>query len=322
MNKETIVDFESSHVEEAIKLLAAYYQFEKEVASELPSFIDYTILLKKNLQLLAEKGQGIALLENGCLIGYMAGYPIDALFGEAKGIFVPVFGHAAEFSRRIEIEQELYIKAAEKWVSQNIFTHSIAVFASDKDQLDLWHQLGFGNRCVDAIRKVKPRLEINLEFSFEEITIQNAYLVEKLHQEHNRYYRLAPMFMPTQEEDALADLIDWLSNNKNRMFCVKYNEIVAGYIRFQSTGESIFSFHPNMRNITGLYVLPLFRNLGIGEMLLHHIESILDQEKFTLLGVDYESINPKANRFWKKHFNPYTYSLVRRIDERVNSIRS
>ena len=45
--------------------------------------------------------------------------------------------------------------------------------------------------------------------------------------------------------------------------------------------------------------------------------TLLSDNQIPLVGVDYESINPKGNRFWFKHFLPYTYSLVRRIDERI-----
>lgn len=37
----------------------------------------------------------------------------------------------------------------------------------------------------------------------------------------------------------------------------------------------------------------------------------------TYLGVDYETVNPTALHFWTKYFTPYTYSYIRRIDERV-----
>lgn len=35
------------------------------------------------------------------------------------------------------------------------------------------------------------------------------------------------------------------------------------------------------------------------------------------IGVDCETINPTAFRFWGKYFDSYTYSFIRRIDERI-----
>jgi hypothetical protein len=41
----------------------------------------------------------------------------------------------------------------------------------------------------------------------------------------------------------------------------------------------------------------------------------LKTQGYTRLGVDYESFNPSGSGFWQKHFDAYTYGVVRRIDE-------
>ena len=138
MNPKYIAIFDASYVDDAIRLISAYYELEKKVVLELPSFNEYQILLKKNLKNLAEKGLGHVIVENDSVIGFIVGYPVKELFGREQGIFVPVFAHAAVLSRRMEIEEELYIIAAEKWVEQKIFTHTIAVFAHDKELQELW----------------------------------------------------------------------------------------------------------------------------------------------------------------------------------------
>ena len=48
--------------------------------------------------------------------------------------------------------------------------------------------------------------------------------------------------------------------------------------------------------------------------LLEHVKADLKAENIPLLGVDCESINPTANRFWQKFFTPYTCSVTRRIE--------
>lgn len=72
-------------------------------------------------------------------------------------------------------------------------------------------------------------------------------------------------------------------------------------------------------NITGAYVLESERKKGIGTMLLGAIQEWLLQNGYTLCGVDFESINITGSRFWNKHFVPYAYSMVRRIDERIST---
>lgn len=45
------------------------------------------------------------------------------------------------------------------------------------------------------------------------------------------------------------------------------------------------------------------------------MEVLYKAEGYLLLGVDCESFNPTARGFWLKYFTPYTYGLVRRIDD-------
>jgi len=320
MSRIVFKTFDLVHIEEAIRLVSHYYQEEKNEVSELPSFFDYHQNLTKHLKSLVVNQLGIVAIEDDIVIGFISGFSIPSFFGKAQGIFVPVYGHAAIQTRKCEIEQHLYVEAARRWVNQGIYTHSIAIFAHDKDLKDMWFHLGFGNRCIDAIRQVQSHNTINPLYQFEEITSQNVHSVVPIHEKHHQYYRQSPIFMPNQNEDALLDLLDWLKDSNHRMFSIKTNDQVVGYIRYQMNGESLFSIHNHMRNITGLYVLPEFRNFGIGEALLMFVENVLHDEKISLLGVDYESINPNAKYFWGKHFKPYTYSLVRRIDERIEDV--
>lgn len=46
------------------------------------------------------------------------------------------------------------------------------------------------------------------------------------------------------------------------------------------------------------------------------------KEGKSYMGVDYETINPTALRFWTKYFAPYTYSFIRRMDERIYQYES
>ena len=64
-----------------------------------------------------------------------------------------------------------------------------------------------------------------------------------------------------------------------------------------------------------IFVLPEYRGKGIAQTLLAHIIRTLRAENCTLLGVDCETFNPTAINFWSKNFAPYTYSVVRCIDE-------
>ncbi|MGN1181187.1 MAG: GNAT family N-acetyltransferase, partial [Suilimivivens sp.] len=64
-------------------------------------------------------------------------------------------------------------------------------------------------------------------------------------------------------------------------------------------------------------VLEEYRSKGVAKQLLDAMARRCMKEGKSYLGVDYETINPTALRFWTKYFEPYTYSFIRRIDERI-----
>jgi GNAT superfamily N-acetyltransferase len=83
-------------------------------------------------------------------------------------------------------------------------------------------------------------------------------------------------------------------------------------------GENFVTHHSmngyKMKNICGAYCLPDYRGKCIFQNLLNFVISILKDEGYTRLGVDFESYNPTAYGFWLKYFTAYTNSVVRRID--------
>ena len=67
-------------------------------------------------------------------------------------------------------------------------------------------------------------------------------------------------------------------------------------------------------NLKGAYCKPEFRGMKIIDDLLLYVLATLKSERFEYLGVDFESYNPTANRFWGKHFAEYTNSVTRKIE--------
>ena len=86
-------------------------------------------------------------------------------------------------------------------------------------------------------------------------------------------------------------------------------------------GETFFSEHPSISNICGAYVEKNYRKYGVAQQLLEYLCQICESEGKTYLGVDCETMNPTALRFWGKYFENYTYSYARRIDERLLVMR-
>jgi len=248
---------------------------------------------------------------------FLAGYDIEELWGKCKGIYCPLYGHGAIKRNRRKIYQYLYKKAAEIWVEKGITNHSITLYAQDKEILDTWFWMGFGIRCVDAIREVNQINKEKSEINIKKAKLSDVSSLADIDAKHNSYYKESPIFMPVQEEDPISHLTEWLGKENHHMWVAYDNKKVIGYMRIEENGERLFTEHQDIMNITGAYVEETYRGKSIGTYLLDSIQKWLIENEYKLCGVDFESINITGSEFWNKYFTPYTYSLARRIDERI-----
>lgn len=309
--------FETHHIDECLAILNKRYAREQVAVASLPSFGDYLPSLGARYESMAQYGTGRVLVVDGRVRGMMCGYPVRKFFGNADGVFVPVWANLVDTDCSPAAATELYSACAEEWVRGGMTSHLINIFAHERETFDALVRSGFGMRCVDAIR---PATRIVPGGKAPEVVPVEKDRVEKLadlHRQHNLYYRESPMFMPVEEEDPVKDLLDWLEPPDRYLFGYFEGDRCLGYARLQKTGDSIFSSHPSIMNVTALYVTPEARRKSVGTALLDAAMAFLAEKGIPLGGVDYESINPTGSRFWERYFTPYSLSLARRVDERI-----
>jgi ribosomal protein S18 acetylase RimI-like enzyme len=123
----------------------------------------------------------------------------------------------------------------------------------------------------------------------------------------------SPVFFPTNiyEYDHL------LSCSDSRHFVAKDRDKIIGFLAIGYEGENFIGNNKNMLHICGAYFMNDYRGTGIPAGLIDYLIKKIKSEGIEYLGVDFETINPNALRFWGKYFSSYTYSFVRRIDERI-----
>ncbi|AKB51662.1 hypothetical protein MSBRW_2409 [Methanosarcina barkeri str. Wiesmoor] len=308
------------YVNAAADLVMSAYIEEKTAIPFLPYEEEQLYFLRKLIKNLFNNGTGIVAVRSEELIGFIAGFEVEELFGKYKGIYSPLYGHGGKKEYRGILYQELYMHVAEKWVKNACFTHALTFFAHDTETIDLWFWQGFGLRCVDSIcesKKIPGNNPSNI--IIKKANELDIPALANIHRQHNMYYRNSPIFMPRINEDPVQDLTDWLKKVNHHLWAAYQDEKPLGYMRIQPNAETFVSEHKDIMNITGAYVMESERKAGIGTMLLGAIQEWLLKNGYTLCGVDFESINITGSRFWNKHFIPYTYSVVRRIDERIST---
>lgn len=309
----------NNYIEEMAAIALAEYQEECNSVHDLPRK-DYKDLFCNMLSNMVSNNLGVVALDKSKVVGFIACYgPIENFFGREKGVFSPIHGHGAIKENREKIYSMLYQNVARIWVEQDIFTHAIAVYAHNQVAINTYFQNGFGMRCVDAITSVnndKILFEAKSNVEIKEISMDEIISLVDLKNELALHIRNSPTFMPTQLFDMKRFKEQSIRRN-SRFFTANIEGKVVGYLEIMSSGENFTCDDEGTMNICGAYIYPEYRGTGIYKSLITYMIEKLKKENYKRCGVDFESINPNANRFWLKYFTPYTYSLVRRIDERI-----
>ena len=310
-----IVPFESRYFEEAAALALADYERQRQQIPCLPAVEAMPVWPE-----LAENGMGVAAFDGEHMVGFLCGFgPFENAFRstDVKGVFSPMGGHGAVLENRERIYSAMYQAAAEKWVKAGAVSHALCLYSWDESVQRRFFVGGFGQRCADAIR---PMTGLDCQpccgYEFEELAPQACRPVYPLELALDDHCRQSPFFM-NRTSDTPEQFLAAAGAEEARYFVAKQQGEVCAYVKISAIGETFAAAGAGYRHVNGAYCLPEHRGGGLYANLLNVAIEALAQEGYTLLGVDYESINPHGLGFWGKHFQAYTCSVVRRIDERV-----
>lgn len=306
----------SNYVGEAVALAMLEYERECTKCGQLIKN-DYKEKLQGLIEKLFQSKYGIMALEQEELMGYLCFYgPWDGFFGDVKGAFSPLGGSAVTGNDRNKTASLLFEKVSEELIKDEICSIAICVYAHDEEIAKSFVMNGFGIRCSDAIRDLNVDIDMHIKFdniSFSESEKGKYRDIRSLKIELAKHLSKGPIFFPTN----ISRIEDWLNNDESRIFVAKENNQIIGYIEVGDEGENFITENKAMRSICGAYFKKEHRNKEVAANLLNYICEELKSEGICYLGVDCETLNPNALRFWGKYFENYTYSFHRRIDERI-----
>ncbi len=322
-NKFNFVQVKIDYVDEALVMVLNAYIKERQSIPYLPD-ADFSNSIRDSIKYLFENGSGYAALLNNEFVGFLSGFKVDNFFGKYNGIYCPIYGHGVKPDYGLSLYSELYRYAADQWVKEEYITHAVTVFSHDDALVNMWFWQGFGLRCIDSIRQTSTlKLPASLTnstssgFEIRKAVAEDADILSDIHIQHNNYYRRSPVFMPRSNYDPVEEHMDWMSQEGNHEWVAYRSNKPIGIMRLCTEAESFISCHSSVMNIQDSFVIESERGNGVGSALLNTVQQWLMENGYPLCGVDYESINPQAKNFWGRYFTPYTYSLVRRIDEQI-----
>ncbi len=307
--------FRQEHVEQATTLVHQAYERERAAVPLLPTV--KSDILTSEIEQLCTEGLGFAVVQDGTLAGFLAGMRVQRFFGAADGVYIPIYGHGAQAEQRVSLQWALYAHAAQNWVDQGLTSHAITMFTHDGALVQAWFHMGFGLRCVDAIRPPAPVEAPDSGLTVRLLTPDDADAILPLHREHQSYYHRSPLFMPYRVDATAEWMRQWLEQPCHHIWAAFDEGQPVSYMQVKHGGETFVSDDAAMRNICGAFTAPAARGRGAATVLLRHICAWMAEQGFTRLGVDFESFNPLGSAFWLRHFTPFTYSLTRRVDERI-----
>jgi len=307
-----IVDFTAAHVMQAALIAKQNYEDERGFVPALPPVCDLP-----DLTAFAENGLGVAAFDGNDMIGFMCSISLferPFQIENLVGAYVPLHAHGAVLQGREKIYAEMYRAAAGKWIKEGAKSHAITLYAHDMAAQTQFFQYRFGLNGIDAIREIT---DMNINdypgFEFTEILPDEFELLWTLHNLMLDHFLQSPIFIrfPRGTKEEFRQINE---RQKPRYFAVKADNTIIAFMKLSKHGETFFSSNNDMMNVCGAYLLPEFRGKGIYGALLSHVLLTLKREGYKRLGVDFESFNFTARKFWLKHFTVYTNSVVRRID--------
>lgn len=308
------------YVEDAVSLAQQGYNNERKYVDGLYEK-DFKEILTSSIAEMFRGRYGAVAVEKGSLVGYLSFWGgINGQFGNVKGSFSPLFANAIGGDSRGKTASLLFQRVSEDMVKDGICSFAVCTYSHDHEIMDSLVMNGFGVRCADAIRRVdKPiHIQFNRDHAYEEIHYSNAGCLLSLKNSLVRHLRESPTYFPNNEFTA-ENFTAVCSRRQSRFFVAKDGVEAIGYIEIMKDGENFITEAPDMLNICGAYLIENYRGKNILQSLLSFALETLRDEGTRLLGVDCETINPTAFRFWGKYFDNYTYSFIRRIDERIIS---
>jgi len=312
-----IEKFKHTHIESAAQLLLSNYEDECKSVSALPTkdyYYDFCVLISR----MVKNNHGVLALQGNELVGFLSGTYFDSFKGLHRAVYCPIHAHGAK-DDKVDVYQRMYESIADAWVKDGCLTHALTLFAHDKPAIDTWFHLGFGNMCVDAIRRLDDVVGAKtVKYEIRPATQGDSELLLPLYQEHEMYYSSSPLFMPVLRVSQLSDLN--IVNNSDALTLIALDD--GKPIAMMTVGKDDTTFvdeDEKTLHLKSAYMLQEYRGAGLGAAMLQHIVEWLRGNGYERCYVDYESMNRFGGRYWSKHFTPFAYSMFRKLDERILS---
>ena len=315
-----VIEVRDMNIEEAVALCKQEYMEEMQKVKFMPPINQIMEdLLVEIIHQVKCATYGKALIYEEKLVGFLAFFgPWEGFHGVEKGAFSPLGASAFGGRDRGKTASLLFEAVAKEMVKDEVFSIAMSRYANNEEVNKSLCLNSFGIRCSDAILSLQDYTfdDRNLEIVIEELKGAEKLKIKELYEKLKNHLVQSPCFFPTPQNQTQR----WFENNNIRILAARQGNKIAEYMAIDDEAETFITERKDMSNICGAYVSEEYRSQGVAKQLLDAVVEICIKEGRSYLGVDYETVNPTALHFWTKYFVPYTYSFIRRIDERIEQL--
>jgi ribosomal protein S18 acetylase RimI-like enzyme len=311
----TITPLTPSDIPLAAKQFAIRFSGSRRTLPLLPSSYEDPARATEGLAGMASAGRALAAWDGNRLAGYLGWYEIDNFRRAShRAAYVPEWGFYAQPGREAQVVRALYRSASELWSTQGCSEHAITLLAGDNASRDAWFWSGFGLLVIDAVRSLDPiGAPIVPGYAVRRAEQADIPLLVEIEAEHDLHYTRPPVFMAAPKPDDAGAFERFLAVADNSAWLASREDEVAGYLRVEGSGFGAADVvqGENGAAVTGEYVRPAHRGMGLAPALLDAALAYYRGLGKVRLTVDFESTNPEAAAFWPRYFTPACYSLLR-----------
>ncbi len=311
-----VIPLQLDHLDDAAALFGEQYRALRVQVPVLPIRYEQKGVALDLLAAFFSSSLGVAAFEGGRLVGFLAGQVLPNFRGK-RAIYSPEWASSAALADSRCIYEAMYAQAAASWVEAGALAHLVVQLAHDRASLEGWHWLGFGMLAADAVRDLH-----SVEGPVAGVKIRRGDLADvdlalALNGALRRHIASSPTFLLT-EAAGRSHYEEWLANPACSFWLAYQGEEAVAYLEVgpASHDASTVIVDPGTASIMGAFTREDARGGGVGAALLERALQWARGQGYERLAVDFEPANLLAARFWRRHFAPVSYALVRFLDDR------
>lgn len=339
-----IVSLKEEHLQGAAALLASQHLADREREPALPSIDDIAlrvaeVLAKRGLpasdetagllpllRLSTRRGPGVAAFRDGQLVGYLRTSGLE-LTTRLRTASTGMQNLAVDPADGAQTYREMYAAVAPQWLAKRCFFHFVKLLARDKQAIDAWFSLGFGQVSVQVFRDTNYTHEKATGIEVVPAQEDHIELLVHLQSEHRHYSAEAPMFIPA--ESGASDSIDarreemtrLIRDPDRRCWVALRNGSAAGMMSlgpWLGSGLSPLLDLNRMVFVQDALTGEAARDPNVRGVLLDAALNWARGQGYERCYAAFRAADTLAHRFWfGVGVQPIAYWLMRRIDERI-----